>query len=118
MSVLLLLCLLVLLPDPVAAGSLPSCEVLDPSMLDSLSDADSCLAAGVLTALLATLCMEPYCEAVRRPSLEKKPKRGGAGVGGDDLVGLSGILTATTGSRVTVRWGRTQMALFKVVCLT
>lgn len=59
-SVLLLLCLLVPLPDPVAVASLPSCEVRDPSMLDSLSEADSCLAAGVLTALLVTLCMEPY----------------------------------------------------------
>lgn len=46
--------------------------------------------------------MEPYCEAVRRPSLEKnEPRlRGGAGVGGDDLVGLSGIVAACEGTRL------------------
>lgn len=56
---LALLCLLVPVPA-VAAGSLPSFEVRVPSMLESLSDALSCLAAGVLVALLATLCMDPY----------------------------------------------------------
>lgn len=82
--------------DECAEGSLPSCEVRPPSMLDSLSEADSCLDAGVLVALLVTLCMEPYCEAVRRPSFEKnEPRlRGGAGVGGDDLVGDSGMFAS------------------------
>lgn len=62
-------------------------------MLDSLSEADSCLEAGVLVALLVRLFTEPCWDVERRPSFEKKEPRlrGGAGVGGDDFVGLSGM---------------------------
>lgn len=91
---------------PVTADSLPSCEVRDPSMLESLSEADSCRGAGVLVALLVTLCMEPYWEAVRLPSFEKNEPRllGGAGVGGDDLFGLSGILSRSSNARQRHGW--------------